>query len=138
MLIASGSFRNEKVLHWSAFRRDTRSVNFLGLLIGIVLFFCFLPVLPFVSYQSPLHVTHPFTLVWSNQQRKLAMAIFLCVPPQSLNQSDFTAFNHHSSESRKSQKSFTRHIASYLAEKAREGSIDWRQLLLLVGLEFAH
>lgn len=28
MLIVSGSFRNEKVLHWRAFRRDTRLVNF--------------------------------------------------------------------------------------------------------------
>lgn len=31
MLIVSGSFRNEKVLCWSAFSRDTRSVNFFGL-----------------------------------------------------------------------------------------------------------
>lgn len=105
----------------------------LGLLIGIVLFFYFLPVLPFVSYQSPLHDTHPFTLVWSNQQRKIAIAIF-CVAPQSYNQPDFTALNHDCSESRKSQKSFMLHIASYLV--AREGSTDWRQLFLLVGLEF--
>ncbi|KAI4820866.1 hypothetical protein KUCAC02_028833 [Chaenocephalus aceratus] len=48
-----------------------------------------------------------------------------CRPDEAEPQPDFTAFNHHCSESRKSQKSFTRHIASYLV--AREGSIDWRQ-----------
>lgn len=36
------------------------------------------------------------------------------------------AFNHHCSESRKSQKSFTRRIASYVV--VGESSTDWRQL----------
>ena len=91
-----------------------------GLANRFVLFFSFLPVPPFVSYQSPLHVSQPFSL-----QRKRP----LCATGWGL-----TAFNHRCRESRKSHKSFTRHIASYLVAK---GSTDWRrQLFLLVSLHF--
>lgn len=134
MLIVSSSFRSEKVLHWSAFRKDTHSVNFSGLAYR----HCPIRLLPaspaFCLLSIPSARHPPLHSVVVTSAEETCHGSFLCVPPQSLNQPDFTAFSHHSRESRKSQKSFTRHIASYLV--AREGSIDWRQLFLLVGLEF--
>lgn len=134
MLIVSSSFRNEKVLCWSAFRRDTLSVDFFGLanrycpilLLPASPAFCLLSV-PSTRH-PPLHSGVVKSAIENGHSH------FPCAPPQSCDQPDFPALNRDCSESRKSQKSFTLHIASYLV--VREGSTDWRQLFLLVGLAF--
>lgn len=92
MLIVRGSFRNEKPLHWRAFRRDTSLANVLSLLIGIVPV-PWLPASPaFLSIiNPPQHVSHRFTLVRSIRRRKRAVGLFARAPPQSLDQRDFTA-----------------------------------------------
>lgn len=51
--------------------------------------------------------------------------VFLLTPSPCFHWDLCAALNHHSGESRKSQQSFTRHIASYL--EASAGSIDWSQ-----------
>jgi len=126
MLIVSSSFRSEKGPPLECFQEGHSLSDLFFGLANRHCPFLLLPASPAFCLLSIPAARHPplhFAVVKS-AEGTCCGHFPLCATAEP--QPDFTAFNHHCSESRKSQKSFTRHIASYLV--AREGSIDWRQV----------